>query len=421
MVRIARVAGLTFGLLLALDALPAAQATRGAGTPADQTTASTTRPSAEVEKIRQALLAAVDRMPADQQIQYGDRTLSKAEFRAELSNRQRTGIPVRQATIETLRAEVEKKEAARVAAANTGVAQTVRALKKRRAADTVSAENIVQGMVAGPPHVAAIGNVQPSYSPGMYIVIEGSGFVTNKSSGGVKPPRALIKYKGKNASNQGAALDVVDDPGSGITPDSRVMVARFPADLGGIMDQTVQLYVEAGPADDRVKSNEVPVPFRAKRVVKTVETQYIKTQLCYSILPVCDREYRDPAANWQFCTSFYASENNIPWNGYSNSRYAVDDKVRGYTIRTLHEGRCLHGDSAPGIDLYGIPLFNGHELSGTSTVTGFAPSGGFPVYHAVPDSPYQLLEVWFLLKDILYYGINVQVVGPAGIPYQEAW
>jgi hypothetical protein len=81
----------------------------------------------------------------------------------------------------------------------------------------------------------------------------------------------------------------------------------------------------------------------------------------------------------------------------------------------------MYSASAPGMDIYTIPLFNGHEIRSTSVVSGFPPSAAAPVCIGVNNTPAGLIQVWFLVKTTLYYGINVTVVGPAGVPYHAAW
>ena len=93
----------------------------------------------------------------------------------------------------------------------------------------------------------------------------------------------------------------------------------------------------------------------------------------------------------------------------------------GYTtITTLHEARCLDG-AAAGFDQYEVPLRNGHQFYGMSFVSGFGPDVAVPVINAVSGSPDLLLWVWFVISSGLHYGVNIEIIGPVGVPYHEAW
>jgi hypothetical protein len=420
MSKIHGIAAVSCGLLLLIGAPASAQGTKPAAPAAPATRVErTVKPKVaqalSATEIRNKLFAVLDRMSPDQKFEFLGRQLSPGELRAELQKPAYSGASVRRVDVGALQRDIDKRDALRVTGANRHAADVVRAFHRK-----LAAKEAVPGTFAPPPHIDAIEDQQPAYTPGMHIVIRGTAFYTIVTSSGPKSPQVKIRYQGKNASSQTATLAVVDNPGDGPTPGSRLLVAALPSGLGGLMDQTIQLYVETYPAGQVATSNEVPIPFVAKRVVKSVEWQHIQTALCFNILPECDRTARDFKANWQVCNLRLVA-GNIPYDGYSNSRLAAVSETAAYAIRVLHEARCMYSDLAPGMDIFEFPLYNGHEIQGTSTIFESDMSMAGPVPQTDPNAKKGALVVWFLADTILYYGTNIALIGPAGVPYNEPW
>ena len=318
-----------------------------------------------------------------------------------------------------MRLELERSGRLKVGEANRRAVAAVKAARKTPA--SALADMVLPAGALPPPRIDAILDPQPSYSPGMYIVIQGANFFGHDTPYGRKPPRVLFRHQIKQVSHT-SELTYVDDPASGLTSSSKLIVARIPSGLDRVKDQTVQLFVETGPTTDLKTSNEVPIQFYAAREVKALETKDIETQFCYNAMYACDREDRDWAANWQRCGNFSATWETVPHDGYAPGRQGASDKVSGYAIRTLHETRCMYtGTPVVGLDLYVVPLYNGHQIQASTMLSGYSPSIAYPLDHEVPNTSLHLLEIRYIIKAILYYGVNVTLVGPAGVPFHEAW
>jgi hypothetical protein len=391
------------------------------------------------EKGRNSLLADVGRMPAGQKFQLGDRQLSRDEFVQVLQRLEKDVVPLRKGTAGALRSEIEAKQTGRVVAANRLIMDSIRQLEsKEKSANIVIAPRGMAKLVVLAPRVDSIWNQQPAYSPGMYIVIRGAHFNTYSYEkagwGGITtakaPPSALITYKrGKNKTESTSLLEVITEGQFVSTPE--LLLAKFPDDLGGIIDQKVRLHVEAGPPDDRRKSGEVEVAFVAKRVVKELKAGDVICFFCNNVFTSsggCDHE-GEFATSWSLCGNFTynAATMDVVINGATcgPARQFAYGQVKGWPFRTLHEGRCLYGqDSFDGADLYQIPLYNKHEVSGYTQGSG-GDGVAVPVYHGTAVDPVnRLLEFDFSINQggaVMWYGFSVQVVGPAGVPYNEDW
>jgi hypothetical protein len=90
-----------------------------------------------------------------------------------------------------------------------------------------------------------------------------------------------------------------------------------------------------------------------------------------------------------------------------------------FLLKTYHEARCMYGEPAAGLDMYSLPLYNGHGIQGTQFGYGFPSSFAFLTSQVGNNGA--LLLVWYSADTMLYYGINLTVVGPAGVPYYSAW
>ena len=424
MTRTARIFVAGCGFVLALGILADAQSARPAvpSTPARRVQRPVKPGPARAltaAEIRRRFLAFLDRADADQSFDFSGRKLGPRELRTELQKPEYLGRAARRLDIVALQRQVAQQHASKVAAANQHAAAVAKALGRTLTAGKVAANQDVTGVLAGPPRIDAIEDRQVSYSPGMQIVIRGSGFHAYDSAYGPQAPGVMIRSLGRKGSSRVVTLKVVSNP-SGETSTERLLVATLPADLEGLMDQTVQLYVETHPVGESPrKSNEVPVPFKARRELKVVERDRVTTSFCTGITMVCDRSDWGTPGNMQACRDWGLFEGNLAYDGYYPGRQAALDKTRGYAISTLHESRCKsnYGDSAPGFDVYEIPLYNAHEFEGTSLVYG----GGL-VAPAVMTGPNKVaVHAWFVSDGVLYYGLNVAIVGPAGVPYHEPW
>jgi hypothetical protein len=391
------------------------------------------------EKAFGTLLADVGKLPPEQRFQFGSRQVSVQELREALQKGRKNAVSLRQGTAEDLRAQVERQGAATIAEKNRLALGSLKSLKSATKSSELAAT--VPGMTAAvvlPPRIDSIHNEQPAYSPGMYIVARGAHFNTytyQTTSWGItstekSPPTAGIRYRGgPHLTEQTKMIEVITEGEYVTSPE--FLLAKFPDDLGGLFDQPVRLFVIAGPPNDRKESNEHWIRFEPKRVVKELEPGDVTTFFCNDVLTSsggCDHE-GERWDNLSICLNYTYSYETLGGavNGQScgPARSAAYDAVKNWPFRTLHEGRCLYGqDSFCGADLYQIPLYNEHEV--LSITHGYGGGGSVtPVYHGPAVQQFiHLLEMDFTIEEGGYgswYGFRVQVVGPAGIPYQEEW
>lgn len=295
----------------------------------------------------------------------------------------------------------------------------VRTLRGRLAVAGKTAGKVADSAFAPPPRVDAIENPRASYSPGMRVVIRGSGFRVFSGPYGDRLPKAWIRGMRSTGASRLSQLTVVYDDTSGTSSTTELLIAKLPDELGGLTDQTVQLYVETYPSGaDPKKSNEVAITFEAKREVKLAE--HVGTHYCASSKMGCGRTEQDDPGNMQICRTLQTYEGNFASDGYRNARDLALYETQGHAIATLHENRCLHVGEAAGFDVYEVPLFNTHVIQGVSSVSGPAgSSSAAPVLSMGPNKG--VVYVWFLSHAYVYYGVDIAIVGPAGVPYDKPW
>jgi hypothetical protein len=332
--------------------------------------------------------------------------------------------------LESLRNEIEHKQSSVVAAANLQAVQSVKGLKDRK---NLSATSVAQTNTAQPllvdPRIDGIHNLQPTYSPGMYIVILGAHFNTYHYETtnwlGIKttqlsPPSVLMKYKyGKNKVDKTATLEVITE--GQYTSTSEILLVKFPDDLADMMDQPVQLYVESGPPTDRRRSSEVMVQFKARRALKTVTANECSVVVCSRPGESCDGGgYHIDRLD--FCNT----TNPYHWS----SEYGYEwQKIGGFPIRSVHSNdECPSGDVVGGIDIYTVNVFNDHRIAsiqGDFATRSLAEVGKAaliePMLVEVTNQKAWVRVLYYLWGWHLIYGIEIVLEGPAGVPFNEDW